>query len=112
VLPLDRERRPEQHVLSPVGQDHDIAEVRQREHNSLIAPSLLPIGILSQLVSLGTLLAFVLVSIGVLILRRARPELPRPFRTPWTPWVPIFAAAVCLLQMAVLPAATWIRLMV
>jgi APA family basic amino acid/polyamine antiporter len=77
-----------------------------------VAAGLLPISILSQLVSMGTLLAFVLVSIGVLILRRARPELPRPFRTPWTPWVPIFAAAVCLLQMAVLPAATWIRLFV
>ncbi|HEU4881717.1 MAG TPA: amino acid permease, partial [Longimicrobium sp.] len=77
-----------------------------------IAAGLLPISILSQLVSMGTLLAFVLVSIGVLILRRARPELPRPFRTPWTPWVPLFAAAVCLLQMAVLPAATWIRLFV
>src|SRR3712207_7143080 len=54
---------------------------------------------------MGTLLAFVLVSIGVLVLRRARPDLPRPFRTPWTPWVPVAAAAVCLLQMAVLPAA-------
>jgi APA family basic amino acid/polyamine antiporter len=77
-----------------------------------IAAGLLPIGVLSQLVSMGTLLAFVLVSIGVLILRRARPELPRPFRTPWTPWVPILAAAACLLQMAVLPTATWIRLVV
>ena len=77
-----------------------------------IAAGLLPIGVLSQLVSMGTLLAFVLVSIGVLVLRRARPDLPRPFRTPWTPWVPIFAAAVCLLQMAVLPAATWIRLLI
>jgi APA family basic amino acid/polyamine antiporter len=77
-----------------------------------VAAGLLPIGILSQLVSMGTLLAFVLVSIGVLVLRRARPDLPRPFRTPWTPFVPIAAAAVCLLQMAVLPAATWIRLVI
>jgi len=77
-----------------------------------VAAGLLPIGVLSQLVSMGTLLAFVLVSVGVLVLRRARPDLPRPFRTPGTPWVPIAAAAVCLLQMAVLPAATWIRLLV
>ncbi|HEX8693745.1 MAG TPA: amino acid permease [Longimicrobium sp.] len=77
-----------------------------------VAAGLLPISVLSQLVSMGTLLAFVLVCAGVIILRRARPELPRPFRTPGMPWVPIVGAAVCLLQMVVLPAATWIRLVV
>ena len=77
-----------------------------------LAAGLLPITVLSELVSIGTLLAFVLVSVGVLVLRRARPDLPRPFRTPGMPWVPILGAATCLLQMAVLPADTWIRLFV
>jgi APA family basic amino acid/polyamine antiporter len=77
-----------------------------------VAAGLLPISVLSQLVSMGTLLAFVLVCAGVVILRRTRPELPRPFRTPGMPWVPIIGAAVCLLQMVVLPVSTWIRLLV
>ncbi len=77
-----------------------------------IAAGLLPIGVLSQLVSIGTLLAFVLVCVGVVVLRRARPDLERPFRTPGLPWVPIIGALVCLLQMAALPADTWIRLAV
>jgi APA family basic amino acid/polyamine antiporter len=77
-----------------------------------IAAGLLPISVLSELVSMGTLLAFVLVSIGVIVLRKTRPELERPFRTPGMPWVPIIGALICLLQMAVLPAATWIRLLV
>jgi APA family basic amino acid/polyamine antiporter len=68
--------------------------------------------VLSQLVSIGTLLAFVLVCVGVVVLRRARPDLERPFRTPGLPWVPIIGAFVCLLQMAALPADTWIRLAV
>ena len=69
-----------------------------------------PITVLGQLVSIGTLLAFVLVSIGVVILRRTAPDLPRPFRTPWVPVVPFLGAAICLLQMIGLPGATWIRL--
>jgi APA family basic amino acid/polyamine antiporter len=77
-----------------------------------IAAGLLPISVLSQLVSIGTLLAFVLVSIGVIILRRARPELERPFRTPGMPWVPAIGVFVCLAQMAALPVATWVRLFV
>ncbi|MBV9774566.1 MAG: amino acid permease, partial [Gemmatimonadetes bacterium] len=66
-----------------------------------VAAGVLPIGVLGQLVSMGTLLAFVLVSVGVIILRRTRPDLPRPFRTPGMPWVPALGAGVCLLQMAV-----------
>ncbi|HEU4562677.1 MAG TPA: amino acid permease [Longimicrobium sp.] len=75
-----------------------------------IAAGLLPISVLSQLVSMGTLLAFVLVSIGVMVLRRTRPELERPFRTPWMPWVPILAIIACVAQMAALPLPTWLRL--
>jgi len=77
-----------------------------------IAAGLLPISVLSQLVSIGTLLAFVLVSIGVIILRKTRPELERPFRTPGMPWVPAFGVFVCVAQMAALPVETWVRLFI
>jgi APA family basic amino acid/polyamine antiporter len=71
-----------------------------------------PITVLGQLVSIGTLLAFVLVSIGVVVLRRTSPEVPRPFRTPGVPFVPIAGAAICLAQMIGLPIATWERLVI
>jgi APA family basic amino acid/polyamine antiporter len=73
---------------------------------------LTPIGVLGQLVSIGTLLAFVLVSIGVVILRSTAPDVPRPFRTPWVPFVPIAGAVICLAQMVGLPLATWERLLI
>jgi APA family basic amino acid/polyamine antiporter len=75
-----------------------------------LVAGLTPISVLSQLVSIGTLLAFVLVSLGVIILRRTAPDVPRPFRTPWVPFVPIAGGVVCLAQMAGLPLATWERL--
>jgi APA family basic amino acid/polyamine antiporter len=71
-----------------------------------------PITVLGQLVSIGTLLAFVLVSIGVIVLRRTSPDVPRPFRTPGVPFVPIAGAAICLAQMIGLPIATWERLVI
>ena len=71
---------------------------------------LTPITVLGQLVSIGTLLAFVLVSIGVIVLRRTSPDVPRPFRTPGVPWVPIAGASICCAQMIGLPLATWERL--
>ena len=74
--------------------------------------ALIPIGILGELVSIGTLLAFIIVSAGVWILRRRRPELARPFKTPWMPFTPIMAIIVSLLLMAALPGDTWIRLIV
>ncbi len=67
---------------------------------------------LGQLVSMGTLLAFVLVCIGLVMLRRSAPDLPRPFRAPAVPLVPILGALICLAQMASLPAPTWIRLVI
>jgi APA family basic amino acid/polyamine antiporter len=77
-----------------------------------IVGGLFPVGILGELVSIGTLLAFVTVCIGVLVLRHTRPELPRPFRAPW-PWFTCIAGAViCLLMMYALPISTWIRLAV
>src|SRR5437588_7015278 len=77
-----------------------------------LATGLLPLQLLGQLVNIGTLLAFVLVCAGVLILRKKRPDLDRPFRTPWVPFVPIAGVVCCLGLMATLPADTWIRLIV
>src|SRR6476619_5690594 len=71
-----------------------------------------PIQILGELVNIGTLLAFVLVCAGVLSLRKTRPDLERPFRTPLVPLVPILGILACLGLMATLPADTWIRLFV
>ena len=69
----------------------------------------LPLVTLGQLVNIGTLAAFVLVSIGVLILRRTRPDLPRAFKVPGYPVVPILAAIVCLFVMGFLTIGTWVR---
>ncbi len=74
--------------------------------------SVIPIGILGELVSIGTLLAFVIVCAGVWILRKRRPELHRPFRTPLVPLVPILGIAISFALMASLPFDTWIRLFV
>ena len=71
-----------------------------------------PINVLSELVSMGTLLAFVLVCVGIVVLRRTNPLTPRPFRTPGLPWVAIAGAAICLLQMIALPLPTWERLVI
>jgi len=77
-----------------------------------IFASLIPIGILGELVSIGTLLAFVIVSAGVWVLRRRRPDLPRPFKTPLVPLVPILGMVVSLFLMASLPGDTWLRLLI
>jgi APA family basic amino acid/polyamine antiporter len=70
------------------------------------------IEVLGQLVSIGTLLAFVLVCIGIIILRKTLPDAPRPFRTPGVPYVPVIGALICLAQMVGLPVATWERLVI
>lgn len=62
-----------------------------------------------ELCNIGTLFAFVLVSVGVLVLRRIEPGRERPFRTPFVPWVPLASILSCGYLMAELPAATWIR---
>jgi APA family basic amino acid/polyamine antiporter len=69
----------------------------------------LPLTTLGELVNIGTLAAFVLVSLGVLVLRRTQPDLPRAFRTPLVPWIPIAAVALCLFVMGFLTIGTWIR---
>lgn len=79
---------------------------------SLIIAGLFPIGILGELVSIGTLLAFTMVCGGVWVLRYTRPDTPRPFRTPLVPWVPILGMASALALMISLPFDTWMRLIV
>ncbi len=75
-------------------------------------PALVPISDLGNLVSIGTLFAFIIVCAGVWVLRRRKPELPRPFKTPWVPATPILGILVCFYLMYSLPGATWIRLFV
>jgi APA family basic amino acid/polyamine antiporter len=74
--------------------------------------SLLPINVLSQLTSIGTLLAFVIVSAGVWILRVRRPDLARPFKAPLVPLTPILGMGISFALMASLPLSTWLRLIV
>ena len=62
-----------------------------------------------ELTNIGTLFAFVLVAIGVVVLRRTNPDRPRPFRTPFVPWVPLFAVIMCTYLMLQLPWVTWVR---
>jgi len=74
--------------------------------------SLVPIGSLGQMVSIGTLLAFVIVCGAVIILRKRRPDLPRPFKTPMVPLVPILGIVVSFGLMASLNRVTWYRLFI
>jgi APA family basic amino acid/polyamine antiporter len=77
-----------------------------------IAAGLTPIGTLGNLVSIGTLMAFVIVSLGIIVLRRTRPELPRPFKMRMVPLLPLLSAVVSFLLMLSLPWATWERLLI
>jgi len=79
---------------------------------ALILAGILPINILGELVSIGTLLAFAIVCIGIIILRVKRPEIKRAFKTPFVPLVPILGASICFLQMISLPWETWLRLII
>jgi len=73
---------------------------------------LFPISVLGQLVSIGTLLAFIIVCAGVWMLRIKRPDINRPFKAPWIPFTPLMGILLSLLLMASLPLDTWIRLIV
>jgi len=77
-----------------------------------VVAGLFPIALLGELVSIGTLLAFVIVCFGVMILRYTRPNIPRPFRTPMVPAVPILGILICGYMMYTLPPDTWLRLIV
>lgn len=74
-----------------------------------ILAATVPLEIIFELVNIGTLFAFVIVNIGVIVLRRTRPELPRGFRVPWVPVVPIIGALLCLYLMRELTVETWLR---
>jgi basic amino acid/polyamine antiporter, APA family len=76
------------------------------------AAGLTSINVLSELVSIGTLLAFVIVCAGVWILRHRRPDLPRAFMTPWVPFTPIMGIVISAVMMYSLGLKTWIRLLV
>lgn len=77
---------------------------------AMIFAGILPISILGELVSIGTLLAFAIVCLSVIVLRKTQPDIPRPFKTPLVPLIPILGALICFAQMAFLPFDTWIRL--
>ncbi len=71
-----------------------------------------PIGDVAELVNIGTLAAFVLVCAGVVSLRRTRPDLKRPFLTPWSPVIPILGILFCAYLMVSLPLITWLRFVI
>ncbi len=69
----------------------------------------IPLAELAELVNIGTLFAFLVVSVAVVVLRNTRPDLPRAFRTPWVPVIPILSVLACLFVMINLPVETWLR---
>jgi APA family basic amino acid/polyamine antiporter len=77
-----------------------------------VTAGFVPLGVLGELISIGTLLAFAMVCAGVVILRRIAPDVHRPFRTPWVPLVPSLGLISCVALMLSLPAGTWIRLVI
>jgi APA family basic amino acid/polyamine antiporter len=73
---------------------------------------LMPLGDLAELVNIGTLAAFVLVCLGVIVLRITKPDMPRPFRSPFSPLFPVLGMLSCGALMAFLPALTWLRFII
>jgi APA family basic amino acid/polyamine antiporter len=74
-----------------------------------VLATFVPIGQLAEMVSIGTLFAFTIVSVAVPVLRHTRPELHRPFRTPLSPFLPILSALLCVALMTNLSIETWLR---
>ncbi|WP_084957800.1 amino acid permease [Thermoactinospora rubra] len=79
---------------------------------SMALAGFIDLGALAELVNIGTLFAFVVVSLGVMLLRRTRPDLPRAFRTPFMPVVPILSVLACVYLMLNLPVETWLRFLI
>ncbi|MEV0613284.1 amino acid permease [Nonomuraea sp. NPDC050404] len=79
---------------------------------TMVLAGFVSFGELAELVNIGTLFAFVVVSLGVIILRRTRPDLPRAFRAPLVPWLPIVSVLACLYLMLNLPVLTWLRFLI
>jgi APA family basic amino acid/polyamine antiporter len=77
-----------------------------------VLAALVPLGAIVELVNIGTLFAFVLVNIGVIVLRRTRPDMPRPYRVPLSPVFPLIGVAFAVYLMTDLPLATWIRFVI
>jgi basic amino acid/polyamine antiporter, APA family len=77
-----------------------------------VIAALVPIDALAEMVSIGTLFAFLVVAIAVIVLRRTRPKMKRPFRTPAIPWLPTLSGITCLGLMASLATETWLRFLV
>ncbi|MGF6845472.1 amino acid transporter [Chitinophaga sp. W3I9] len=74
--------------------------------------ALVPVRVVGEMTSIGTLLAFVIVCAGVWIMRYSMPDAPRAFKTPWVPFVPLMGIITCAVMMAFLPWDTWLRLIV
>ncbi len=74
-----------------------------------VLAALVPLSEIVKLVNIGTLFAFVLVNIGVIVLRRTKPDMPRPYRVPWSPLLPVLGILFAVYLMADLPLTTWIR---
>lgn len=74
--------------------------------------ALVPSRVAGEMTSIGTLLAFILVCVGIIVLRKKMPNAPRAFKTPFVPFIPICGILTCLFMMVFLPADTWIRLIV
>ena len=74
-----------------------------------IGAAFIPIGVVLELTNIGTLFAFILVALGIIVLRRTDPHRPRPFRTPWVPVLPLVSVGFCLYLMLYLPTLTWLR---
>lgn len=77
-----------------------------------ILAALIPLSEIIKLVNIGTLFAFVLVNIGVIVLRRTRPDMPRAYRVPFSPWFPLLGIGFAVYLMADLPTTTWVRFVV
>jgi APA family basic amino acid/polyamine antiporter len=74
-----------------------------------VLAAVVPLNKIIELVNIGTLFAFVLVNLGVIILRRTRPDMPRPYKVPFSPWFPILGVLFAVYLMKDLPMATWVR---
>ncbi|MBS3903994.1 MAG: amino acid permease [Simkania sp.] len=77
---------------------------------AIVITGLFPVGILGQVTNMGALLAFMIVCLGIWVLRRKQPHLHRPFKTPWVPFIPIIGALSCLVLMLALAWVTWVQL--
>ena len=78
----------------------------------MLIAGIFPVTVLGQLVVMATLMGFAIVCFGVLVLRYKQPKLHRPFKVPFSPWVPLLGTLVCVAQMCALPLSTWAQLIV